>query len=389
MSLTQQPGWIRFQPIGQEAVPQPTLYVEGTITTLSQTLVTSIRQFCATNNTNDLPVSRSRWTNQKLDQTRWGRGKTWKLIATDEEINMGRFRYGKERQLLVAQGKPGSDWEDGNMVLIGGKVGRDLYKIWRFQRDWNQDPDEDLAVECVFDPEDDNQPPPQIDFSDPIFTQPHGSPSAGVPPASANQTDANPLRAPRSSSVESQTRQSEVLKREVEDDDAGTGAPERRRGEPSSRTMRRDDNEDDDSEYSPVEKTPKPRKKISNTRLFALTSAPRTEGYKSPAIKQEAQPTQSNTTYDLLKVKVIFLSSTGAIVRKRFLDHCIPLDQLFLQAYAANIIEEHGSKLTAYIGNDEYTLVKNLPSDYDDLLAELETARATEIGIRRGMDVVL
>jgi hypothetical protein len=389
MSLTQQPGWIRFRPVGHEAVPQPILYVEGAITTLSQTLVTSIRQFCAENNTSNLPVSRSRWTNQKLDHTRWGRGKTWKLIATDEEINMGRFRYGKERQLLVAQGKPGSDWEDGDMVLIGGKVGRDLYKIWRFQRNWNQDPDEDLIVECVFDVEDDNQPPPQINFSDPIFTQPYGSPSAGVPPASTNQIDVNAPRAPRSSSAESQTGQSEALKRELEDDDADTRAPKIRHGEPSSRTMRRDDHEYNDSEYSPIEKTPKPRKKISNTCASALTPSPKTEGYTSLVMKQEARLAQPTTTWDLLKVKVVFLSSTGAMVREQLMERCLPLEQLFLQAYAANIIEEHGSKLTAYIGEDEYTLVKTSDRDYDDLLAELETARATQLGIRRGMQSVL
>jgi hypothetical protein len=59
MSHTQLAGWTEFLPVGQEVVPQKIKYVDGAITTLSQTLVNSIRHFCATNNTNDLPVDRT------------------------------------------------------------------------------------------------------------------------------------------------------------------------------------------------------------------------------------------------------------------------------------------------------------------------------------------
>jgi hypothetical protein len=312
------------------------------------------------------------------------------LRTTKEEIQVGRFRYGKARQILVAQGKPGSNWESGRMVLIGGSSGSEFFKIWRFQSVWiAQDEDADRVVECVFSPDDRNQQPNRFDFSSPIFARVPGSPFAVAPPAPANRTNTNSLPAPQSCRLfGSRSEHSGSLKRETEEYDADARTPKRRRGQPSSRPEQGNNHGDDDSEYSPIEKTPKPRKKISDTRPSAPTPQ-KNEGSTSPAFKQEARPAQSTTTWDLLKVKVVFLSSTGAIVRERFLDRCIPLDQLFLQAYAANIIGEHGSKLTAYVGNDEYKLVKTSERDYEDLLAELENARATELGIRRGMEGVL
>jgi hypothetical protein len=391
MSHTQLAGWTEFLPVGQEVVPQKIKYADGAITTLSQTLVRSIRHFCATNNTNDLPVSRKLWTGgTDAEAAKSGNGRTWRLRTTNEEIRVGRFRYGKDRQFLVAQGKPESNWESGGMVLIGGSSGSEFFTIWRFQSVWEaKDEDADRVVECVFSPEDRNQQPTRFDFSSPIFARAPGSPFAVALPAPANRTNTNSLPAPQSRRLfGSRSEQSEILKRKTEEYDADARTPKRRRGQPSSRPEQGNNRGDDDSEYSPIEKTPKPRKKNSYTLPPAPTPQ-KNEGSMSAATKQEARSAQSITTWDLLKVKVVFLSSTGAIVRERFLDRCIPLDQLFLQAYAANIIEEHGSKLTAYIGNDEYTLVKTSERDYEDLLAELENTRATELGIRRGMEGVL
>ena len=44
---------------------------------------------------------------------------------------MSRFKWGKENQILVAQGKEGSLWENGNAVFIGVSLRCDRWKVRR------------------------------------------------------------------------------------------------------------------------------------------------------------------------------------------------------------------------------------------------------------------
>ena len=72
-------------------------------------------------------------------------------VPDEEELLIGRFRYGENRQILVAKARRGSYWELGaSVIIVPTDTSQSTYKIWRGQREFADIPDHEVKVKCRF-----------------------------------------------------------------------------------------------------------------------------------------------------------------------------------------------------------------------------------------------
>jgi hypothetical protein len=125
-------------------------WVEGDIQRLDEAMLRSLQAFCAKYKTQNLPCARSLWNggDQSLELARAGNRRRWVAQPTGEELRMGRFKYGRRQQIIVAQAPETSNWENGTMVIIvfGGR--HPTWQIWRYQQSLDQIPEDDRTVTC-------------------------------------------------------------------------------------------------------------------------------------------------------------------------------------------------------------------------------------------------
>lgn len=340
---------------------------------------------------------------------------------------MGLFRYGFKKQIIVAQAKSGSDWEGGNMVIVAGGIGRNVFKIWRFQADESDIPDADHAVECEY--ADEASTEPSVVLTGPDFNlAPAGSYSVTNMAAgrdwgiSSTASRSFPLSRPVDHSFGGRDNTFSVRKSAATQSpaDIPAGFKSRRAFEksrrlsfgssnanPYSENQKRKDREIDDDAPSPKRKyrqssahrgsdassspvisgaraqQPPTRNSTSRSRpsLSTIGVAPDPQ---LPTIKDESNISSNPLAYNIKNVTVLFLGKTGAVVRQRAWPSCNSLSRLFLQADAANIINEESKKLTAVVDGVEINLMRGLEEDFDELIDMLQTAQATGLTVRRG-----
>ena len=61
---------------------------------------------------------------------------------------MGRFRYGLDQQILVAQVPEGMEWECGSVAILAPSAQTDRWNIWQRQKSIEDIPANDLKVAC-------------------------------------------------------------------------------------------------------------------------------------------------------------------------------------------------------------------------------------------------
>ena len=99
-----------------------------------------------------LPFAKAIWGNgqemRSAETFADGSPRKWLTDVGRVEIKVARFRYGPRHQILLAQGLPGSQWENGEVVVIGSgssvQGGSRMWKVWRGRQF-----DEQYTVCCV------------------------------------------------------------------------------------------------------------------------------------------------------------------------------------------------------------------------------------------------
>jgi hypothetical protein len=76
-------------------------------------------------------------------------------VSTNEELQVSRFRYGSDRQLIVVQAKSDSNWQTNEpRIVVAKRNGRGLtgiHKVWRFYDSEDEIPAYDHNVRYIVD----------------------------------------------------------------------------------------------------------------------------------------------------------------------------------------------------------------------------------------------
>jgi hypothetical protein len=209
----------------RQKLPHDIKYLEGDFKIFPRALKQPLLDFCADNETRDVYVSRQQWYKQTLTEGPDGRSRKWYAVSTKEELRVGRFRYGRDRQVIVVQAKGKSNWQNGQPLIVvakrngSGKTG--IYKIWRFQDNEEQIPERDHDVMYAFDDDIESGPSaPQLGQDGPQ-TQPNHKPNTST----TTGMDHSGTRGVLSSSTATQLRQQVISSIEDNDVEMDSEAP--------------------------------------------------------------------------------------------------------------------------------------------------------------------
>ncbi len=136
------PAAIHLQPALKRR-PKYTLkrirHLDGEISVIPPELLRQFQQIARANKDSLLPFAKYLWVPSTNSAEKYADGslRKWVNFPMEEQIKVGRFKYGRTHQFILAQAIEGSAWESGKVVVItwasltslGSRVTE--WKVWR------------------------------------------------------------------------------------------------------------------------------------------------------------------------------------------------------------------------------------------------------------------
>ena len=132
----------------QSGVLRDIKYTEGVIKTFPARLKQSMQDFLDVNLDVSLSCAQSEWRpDTGLQRTPNGDVRQWFTYPEGEPLQMGRFRYGVDQKILIAQAFPGSKWHMAEpRIIVHAGGGNNNFKVWGGQRVLDTIPNESGVV---------------------------------------------------------------------------------------------------------------------------------------------------------------------------------------------------------------------------------------------------